>query len=87
MDFSTLLPSRIISLRYIYLMRRKSETFKNSKELQNKVGKSRKKKIKFLRSDRGGEYLGYEFKKQLKSRGIVSQLIPPRTEEWSVQET
>ena len=36
-----------------------------------------KKKIKFLRSDRGGEYLSYEFGLHLKQ--IVSQLTPPGT--------
>ena len=35
----------------------------------------RNKKIKFLRSDRGGEYLSYEFGLHLKNCGIVSQLI------------
>ena len=36
-------------------------------------------KIKFLRSVRGGEYLGYEFSLHLKQCGIVSQLTPPGT--------
>ena len=39
----------------------------------------RKKKIKFLQSDRGGEYLSYEFGLHLKQCGIVSQLMPPGT--------
>ena len=39
----------------------------------------RNKKIKFLRSDRGGEYLSYEFGLHLKQCGIVSQLTPPGT--------
>ena len=39
----------------------------------------RNKKIKFLRSDRGGEYLSYEFGLHLKRCGIVSQLTPPGT--------
>ena len=39
----------------------------------------RNKKIKFLRSDRGDEYLSYEFGLQLKQCGIVSQLTPPGT--------
>ena len=37
------------------------------------------KKIKFLRSDRGGEYLSYEFGLHLKQCGIVLQLTPPGT--------
>ena len=37
-------------------------------------------KIKFLRSDRGGKYLSYEFGLHLKQCGIVSQkLMPPGT--------
>ena len=39
----------------------------------------RNKKIKFLRSDRGGEYLSYEFGLHLKQCGIVSQLTPSGT--------
>ena len=37
------------------------------------------RKIKFLRSDRGDEYLSYEFGLHLKQCGIVSQLTPPGT--------
>ena len=39
----------------------------------------RNKKIKFLRSDRGCEYLSYKFGLHLKQCGIVSQLTPPGT--------
>ena len=39
----------------------------------------RNKKTKFLRSDRGGEYLSYEFGTHLRQCGIVSQLTPPGT--------
>jgi hypothetical protein len=42
---------------YIYLMKNKSETFEKFKEFQNEVENRHDKKIKFLRSDRGGEYL------------------------------
>ena len=64
---------------YIYLMEHKSETFKKFKEFQSEVENHRNKKIKFLRSDRGGEYLSYEFGLHLKQFGIVSQLTPPGT--------
>ncbi|KAJ9535097.1 hypothetical protein OSB04_un001824 [Centaurea solstitialis] len=37
------------------------------------------RKIKFLRSDRGGEYLSDEFDNHLMGCGIVSQLTPPYT--------
>ena len=39
---------------YIYLMKHKSETFEKFKEFQSEVENHRNKKIKFLRSDRGG---------------------------------
>ena len=64
---------------YIYLMKHKSETFEKFKEFQSEVENHRNKKIKFLWSDRGGEYLSYEFGLHLKQHGIVSQLTPPRT--------
>ena len=60
-------------------MKHKSETFEKFKEFQSEEENHHKKKIKFLRSDRGGEYLSYEFGLHLKQGGIVSQLTPPRT--------
>src|SRR4051812_25730113 len=64
---------------YIYFMKHKSETFEKFKEFQSEVKNQRNKKIKFLRSDRGGEYLSYEFGEHLKKCGILSQLTPPGT--------
>ena len=64
---------------YIYLMKHKSETFEKFKEFQSEVENHRDKKIKFLRSDRGGEYLSYNFGMHLRQCGIVSQLTPPGT--------
>ena len=64
---------------YVYLMKHKSETFEKFKEFQNEVQTQRDKKIKLLRSDRGGEYLSHEFTNHLKSCGIVPQLTPPGT--------
>ena len=46
---------------YTYLMKHKSETFEKFKEFQSEVENHHYKKIRFLRSDRGGEYLSYEF--------------------------
>ena len=51
---------------YIYLMKHKSETFERFKEFQSEVENHHHKKIKFLRSDRVGEYLSYEFGLHLK---------------------
>ena len=60
-------------------MKQKSKTFEKFKEFQNEVENHREKKIKFLQSNRGGEYLTHEFTEHLIERGIVSQLTPPGT--------
>ena len=52
---------------------------KGSKNFRVKWKNHRNKKIKFLRSDRGDEYLSYEFGLKLKQCGKVSQLTPPGT--------
>src|SRR5664279_2357647 len=64
---------------YVYLMKHKSEAFEKFKEFQSEVENQLGKKIKFLRSDRGGEYMSQEFDGHLKSYGIVPQLTPPGT--------
>ena len=64
---------------YIYLIKHKSETFEKFKEFQSEVENHHNKKIKFLLSDRRGEYLSYKFGLHLKQCGIVSQLTPPGT--------
>ncbi|GKF02976.1 retrotransposon protein, putative, ty1-copia subclass [Tanacetum coccineum] len=46
---------------------------------QNEVENQRGKKIKAIRSNRGGEYLSHEFVNQMKICGIISQLTPPYT--------
>ncbi len=53
-------------------MKHKSETFEKFKEFQSEVENQRDRKIKFLRSDRGGEYLSHEFGTHLRKCGIVS---------------
>ena len=60
---------------YVYLMRRKSESFEKFKEFMVEVERKLDKHIKALRSDWGGEYLSSEFKDYLTQKGIVSQLI------------
>ena len=46
---------------YIYLIKHKSEMFEKFKQFWSEVENQRDRKIKFLRSDRGGEYLSHEF--------------------------
>ena len=64
---------------YVHLMRHKSEAFEKFKEFRYEVEKQTKKFIKFLRSDRGGEYLSQKLLDYLKKNGIVSQWTPPGT--------
>ena len=47
-------------------MKHKSKIVEKFKEFQKEVENRRNKKIKFLRSDRVGEYLSYEFGLHLK---------------------
>ena len=80
---------------YVYLMKHKSEAFEKFKEFENEVQNQLGKKIKFLRSDRGGECMSHEFDDHLKSCGIVPQLTPPgtlqrngvseRSQRWALQ--
>ena len=64
---------------YVYLMKRKSETFEKFKEFKAEVENQLGKRIKAIRSDRGGEYLFGDFKDYLTQNGIVSQLTAPGT--------
>ncbi|KAL0402136.1 UNVERIFIED_CONTAM: hypothetical protein Slati_4243500 [Sesamum latifolium] len=57
---------------YVYLMRYKSEAFGRFKEYRFEVENQTNRKIKSLRSDRGGEYLSGEFIDYLKENGILS---------------
>nr|CAE03687.2 OSJNBb0026E15.5 [Oryza sativa Japonica Group] len=68
---------------YVYLMRHKSEYFEKFKEFHNEVQNHLDKTIKYLRSDRGGEYLTLEFGNHLKEGGIVPQLTPPGMPQWN----
>ncbi|KAJ9540834.1 LOW QUALITY PROTEIN: hypothetical protein OSB04_027340 [Centaurea solstitialis] len=58
---------------YVYLMRHKSESFERFREFQNEVQNQLGRKIKFLRSDRGGEYLSDEFDNHLMERQQIEK--------------
>src|SRR6187397_2799876 len=68
---------------YVYLMSHKSESFEKFKEFHSEVETQLGKKIKALRSDRGGEYLSQELDDHLKEKGILSELTPPGTPQWN----
>jgi transposase InsO family protein len=53
--------------------------FEKFNEFHNEVENHHNRKIKFLRSDRGGEYLSYNFLTHLKASRIILQLTPPGT--------
>ena len=55
---------------YVYLMKRKSETFEKFKEFRAEVENQLGKHIKVIRSDRGGEYLLGVFKYYLTKMGL-----------------
>jgi hypothetical protein len=58
----------------IYFLEKKSEVMEKFLEYKNKVEKQTGSKIKRLRSDNGGEFLGKEFTTYLKSEGITHEL-------------
>ena len=57
---------------YIFMIRRKSESFEVFNRYHNEVKKQIGKSIKTFRSDRGSEYLSNEFMTYLKKNGIIS---------------
>jgi transposase InsO family protein len=64
-------------------MRHKSESFEKFKEFHNEVQNKLAKTIKFLRSNRGGEYCSLEFSDHLKQCVIVPQLTPSGMPQWN----
>ena len=64
---------------YLYLMKRKSETFEKFKEFRVEVENQLGKRIKAIWSDHGGKYFLGDFKDYLTENGIISQLTAPGT--------
>jgi transposase InsO family protein len=64
---------------YICLMKHKSKIFEKFKEFQKEVKNQLDRKINQLRSDRGSEYLSFEFEAHLKACGTVPQRMPAGT--------
>ncbi|GJQ94588.1 retrotransposon protein, putative, ty1-copia subclass [Tanacetum coccineum] len=60
---------------YVYLMKHKHEVFETFKVFQNEVKNQLGKKIEAIRSDRGGEYLSYEFVNHMKSYGYPKETM------------
>ncbi|KAJ9546855.1 hypothetical protein OSB04_019398 [Centaurea solstitialis] len=64
---------------YIYLIHTKDEALNMFKTYKAEVENQLDKKIKILRSDRGGEYESHEFSEFCSSHGIVHQTTAPYT--------
>ena len=64
---------------YVYLLKRKSEVFEKFVEYLAMAENFTGKRLKKFRSDNGGEYVGEEFDKYLKQRGILTEPTVPYT--------
>ncbi|GJZ33086.1 retrotransposon protein, putative, ty1-copia subclass [Tanacetum coccineum] len=63
---------------YVYLLKHKHEVFETFKVFKSEVELQPGKKIKALRSDRGGEYLSQEFKEYLESAVRILNMVPTK---------
>ena len=64
---------------YVYLMRNKDQAFQMFKNYKYEIENQKGKKIKILKSDRGGEYFPLEFSKFCEENGIIHQTSSPYT--------
>ena len=64
---------------YVFLLKNKSETFDVFKVYKAKVENQQSKKIKVLKSDRGGEYFSTEFNSFCEEYGIIHECTTPYT--------
>ena len=64
---------------YVFLLKNKSETFNAFKVYKAEVKNQLSKKIKVLKSDRGGEYFASEFNSFCKEYGIIHDCTAPYT--------
>jgi transposase InsO family protein len=66
---------------WVYLLGKKDETYETFLTFKANVEKQSDHKIKILRSDGGGEYIGGQFQDFLKQEGIEHQLTMPDSPE------
>jgi hypothetical protein len=62
---------------YVYLLKSKDEAFHFFKVYKAKVENQLERKIKYVRSDRGGEYFTKEFNLFCEEYGIIHERTPP----------
>lgn len=63
----------------VYFIKNKSDVFEIFKEYKNKMENFLKRKIKFLQSDNGTEYINKNFNDYLKQHGVQRRLSAPYT--------
>lgn len=63
----------------VMFLKEKYDAFQMFKWYLDRVEKEIGKILKFLRSDRGGEFISYEFNIFCNEKGIKRQMIAPRT--------
>jgi transposase InsO family protein len=64
---------------YVYLMKNKDESFDMFKKYKTEVENQKNKRMKVLRSDRGGEYFPQEFTNYCEENGLFHQRSAPYT--------
>jgi len=62
---------------YVYLVNHKSELFDKFKVYKTKVENQLERKIKILRSDKGGEYTSLDMSNFCEMHGIIHEVAPP----------
>ena len=70
---------------YVYLLKSKDEAFHFFKIYKAEVENQLERKIKRVRSDRGGEYFSNEFNFFCEEHGIIHERTPPyspKSKEW-----
>ena len=70
---------------WVYLLKSKDEVFKHFREWKAMIENVLGSKLKVLRSDNGGEYIGKQFQEYLKSEGAYGAKDP--TTEWGGRAT
>src|ERR1044071_860365 len=68
-------------MSWVYFLKAKSEAFENFKKFKTLMGNQSGKKVKALRTDRGGEFLSKEFTEYCEEAGIKRELTAPYTPE------
>lgn len=65
----------------MYILKCKDEVFSRFLEWKTEVEGSMSRKLKVLRTDKGGEFMSADFKKYLKKEGVRYELTVPKMPE------